>query len=75
MKPDLTSDADRFLALLKPIERDLELYCRRLVWEPQDASDAIQNAVLRAFAAFERYRPMPLFARGCFRFSPARSLP
>ncbi|HOB99555.1 MAG TPA: RNA polymerase sigma factor [Verrucomicrobiota bacterium] len=67
MKPDLTSDADRFLALLKPIERDLELYCRRLVWEPQDASDAIQNAVLRAFAAFERYRPNASFRAWLFQ--------
>jgi RNA polymerase sigma-70 factor (ECF subfamily) len=49
------SDADRFLALLRPIERDLETYCRRLIWAPQDAPDALQNAVLRAFAAFDRY--------------------
>ena len=55
MRETATSEADRFLALLKPIERDLETYARRLMWEPQEAPDALQNAVLRAFAAFDRY--------------------
>ena len=58
-RPDIpetvTTDADRFLALLKPIERDLETYARRLIWEPQETPDAVQNAVTRAFAAFDRY--------------------
>jgi len=45
----------RFLALLRPIERELEVYCRRLVWNERDAPDAIQSAVLNAFKAFDRY--------------------
>jgi len=53
--------AERFLALLKPIEGDLERYCRRLIWEPQELSDALQNAVTKAFAAFDRYRPEASF--------------
>jgi RNA polymerase sigma-70 factor (ECF subfamily) len=59
-----TNDAERverFLALLKPIEGDLERYCRRLIWEPQELSDALQNAVTKAFAAFDRYRPEASF--------------
>jgi RNA polymerase sigma-70 factor, ECF subfamily len=62
-----TSEADRFLALLKPIERDLETYCRRLVWEPQEAPDTLQNAVLRAFAAFARYQPQASFRAWMFK--------
>lgn len=62
-----TSDADRFLALLKPIEQDLENYCRRLVWEPQEAPDALQNAVLRGFAAFDRYREGASFRAWMFQ--------
>lgn len=62
-----TNDADRFLALLKPIERDLELYCRRLVWEPHEAPDALQNAVMRGFAAFERYEPQASFRAWMFK--------
>lgn len=67
MNPAPPSDADRFLALLRPIERDLELYCRRLIWQPQDAADAIQNTVLRAFAAFDRYRPNASFRAWMFQ--------
>jgi RNA polymerase sigma-70 factor, ECF subfamily len=61
------NDADRFLALLKPIERDLELYCRRLVWEAHEAPDALQNAVMRGFAAFERYDPQASFRAWMFK--------
>jgi RNA polymerase sigma-70 factor, ECF subfamily len=62
-----TSDADRFLALLQPIERELETYCRRLIWEPQEVPDALQNAVLRAFGAFECYREGASFRAWMFR--------
>src|SRR3974377_76889 len=62
-----TGAADRFLALLKPIERDLETYCRRLMWEPQEAPDALQNAVLRAFAAFDRYHEDASFRAWMFK--------
>jgi len=67
MRDTGASDADRFLALLKPIERDLETYCRRLVWEPLDAPDAIQNAVMRAFAAFDRYHEDASFRAWMFK--------
>src|SRR5579862_319093 len=53
--------AERFLALVMPIERDLERYSRRLIWQPQEVSDALQNAVTKAFAAFDRYRPEASF--------------
>lgn len=45
----------RFLALLQPIEGELETYARRMVWRREDAQDVLQNAVMRAFAAFDRY--------------------
>lgn len=67
MRDTATSDADRFLALLRPIERDLETYGRRLVWETQDAPDAIQNAVMRAFAAFDRYHEDASFRAWMFK--------
>ena len=47
--------AARFLALLRPIQRDLENYSRRMVFDGRDFEDALQNAVLRAFRAFDRY--------------------
>src|SRR5512135_1973043 len=67
MSETATSDADRFLALLKPIERDLETYCRRLIWEPQEAPDALQNAVMRGFAGFDRYHEGTNFRAWMFK--------
>lgn len=67
MHETATSDADRFLALLQPIEHDLERYCRRLIWEPQEAPDALQNAVMRAFAAFDRYHEDASFRAWMFK--------
>jgi RNA polymerase sigma-70 factor (ECF subfamily) len=61
------SSSDRFLTLLKPIERDLETYCRRLIWVPEEAADAIQNAVLRAYSAFGRYREDASFKAWMFK--------
>jgi len=67
MRDHTTLNADRFLALLQPIERDLETYGRRLVWEPGDAPDALQNAVMRAFAAFDRYHEDASFRAWMFK--------
>jgi len=67
MRDRATTDVDRFLALLQPIERELETYARRLVWEACDAPDALQNAVMRAFAAFDRYHEDASFRAWLFK--------
>ena len=67
MNAAATCEADRFLALLRPIEGDLERYCRRLMWEPQEVPDALQNAVMRGFAAFDRYHPEASFRAWMFK--------
>src|SRR3989442_15586390 len=67
MSDDGTSGADRFLELLRPIERELEVYCRRLVWHQQDAADAVQNGVLRAYRAFDRYHEDASFRAWMFK--------
>lgn len=60
--------AGRFLDLLRPIRGELEGYARRMVWNPNDADDAIQNAVSRAFQAFDRYRDGTNFRAWMFKF-------
>jgi RNA polymerase sigma-70 factor (ECF subfamily) len=67
MNIDRPAEPDRFLALLRPLERDLEVYCRRLIWDPEDVPDAVQNAVLRAWSAFDRYREEASFRVWMFR--------
>jgi RNA polymerase sigma factor (sigma-70 family) len=55
------------MELLRPIERDLEAYCRRMVWQPDDAPDALQNSMLRAFRAFDRYHEDASFRAWMFK--------
>lgn len=59
--------AERFLDLLRPIEADLERYCRRLIHDAADLPDAIQNAVLRAYRAFDRYHEDASFKAWMFK--------
>src|SRR5690348_7000561 len=58
---------DRFLDLLRPIEADLENYSRRMVFDRRDCEDALQNAVLRAFRAFDRYHDDASFRAWMFK--------
>src|SRR5437867_3766276 len=67
MREDQAAVAERFLGLLRPIERQLEVYCRRLVFDPGDVHDAIQNAALRAFRAFDRYHDNASFRAWMFK--------
>src|SRR5437870_7661111 len=57
----------RFLSLLRPIEADLENYSRRMVFDRRDFEDALQNAVLRAFRAFDRYHDDASFRAWMFK--------
>src|SRR6266851_2515329 len=67
MNEDRTDLAGSFLALLRPIRRELEVYCRRLIWNEHDAPDAIQNAVMNAFKAFDRYHDDTNFRAWMFK--------
>jgi RNA polymerase sigma-70 factor (ECF subfamily) len=55
------------LGLLRAIEGDLENYCRRMVFDRRDFEDALQNAVLRAFRAFDRYHDDASFRAWMFK--------
>jgi len=57
----------RFLTLLQPVEAELEVYARRMVWREADVADALQNAVMRAFAAFDRYHEDASFKAWMYR--------
>lgn len=64
---DETRKAELFLELLRPIEGELENYCRRMVWNRDDAADTLQNAVLRGFRAFDRYHADASFRAWMFK--------
>lgn len=52
---------------MRPIRRELEVYSQRLVWDEYDAPDAIQNAVMNAFRAFDRYKEQTHFRAWMFK--------
>lgn len=67
MRMDENERSARFLDLLWPIRSELEGYSRRMVWDPSDADDAIQNAAGRAFQSFDRYRDGTNFRAWMFK--------
>lgn len=67
MHEDQPRPADKFLGLLRPIEGELEVYCRRLIWNPEEVFDALQNAVLCAYKAFDRYHDDASFRAWMFK--------
>src|SRR5260370_363425 len=64
---DLYEQTVRFLSLLRQTEGDLENYCRLMVFDRHDFEDALQNAVLRAFRAFDRYHDDASFRSWMFK--------
>src|SRR5438093_11283791 len=67
MRTDEDDRSTRFLDLLRPIQRELEVYCRRMIWLSSDLEDAVQNAASRAFQAFDRYREGTNFRAWMFK--------
>src|SRR6266446_4924642 len=67
MNEKQTDIAGSFLALLRPIRRELEVYCHRLIWHEHDAPDALQNAAMNAFKAFDRYHDDANFRAWMFK--------
>jgi RNA polymerase sigma-70 factor (ECF subfamily) len=54
----LSPDQDKaaaFMALLQPLQRPLEVYCRRLLHDRSQVEDVLQSAVMTAFSQFGRY--------------------
>lgn len=56
------------MALLLPLQRSLEVYCRRILRNSSDTEDVLQSAVMEAFARFDRYAEGTNFRAWIFRF-------
>jgi RNA polymerase sigma factor (sigma-70 family) len=67
MSQNEREQAEDFLSLPRPIERELEVYCRRLIWDPQALPDTVQKAVQRAYAVFDGYREDASFRAWMFK--------
>jgi RNA polymerase sigma-70 factor (ECF subfamily) len=67
----LRSDQDKsaaFIAQLTPLQRQLEVYCRRLLRDRSEVEDVLQTAVMTAFSQFDRYAEGTNFRAWMFRF-------
>ena len=63
-----TAKAEAFIALLRPLQRPLEVYCQRILRNPSQVEDVLQDAVAAAFARFNRYAEGTNFKAWIFRF-------
>jgi len=59
---------EAFLALLLPLQRSLEVYCRRMLRNPSHVEDVLQSAIMEAFARFDRYAEGKKLRAWIFRF-------
>lgn len=50
------SKADRFIRMVSPHERQLYFLCYHMMGNQQDAEDCAQEAMLKAFQGFDRFR-------------------
>jgi RNA polymerase sigma-70 factor (ECF subfamily) len=60
--------------LLRPLQRPLEVYCRRLLRDRTQVEDVLQSAVAEAFAKFDRYARGSNFRAWMFRFVTLKAL-
>ena len=60
--------AAAFVALLLPLQRQLEVYCRRILRDRSGVEDVLQAAVMAAFSRFDRYAEGTNFRAWIFRF-------
>src|SRR5919204_2945155 len=50
-------DERAFCRLVAPYRRALEVHCYRMLGSPHDAQDIVQETLLRAWRAIERFEP------------------
>src|SRR5690348_1812876 len=79
----LTTDSDRrtllaaaqagderaFAHLVAPYRRALEVHCYRMLGSVQDSEDLVQETLVRAWRALERYEPRAQFQTWLYRIA------
>lgn len=66
--------AERFVAYLKPIQHQLEVFCRRALSRSDETADVLQSAVANAFRDFDKYSEGTNFRAWMFRYVTLETL-
>jgi len=61
-------ESDRYLELLQPLQRPLEVYCRRALSNPSFVEDVLQTVIAKTFADFESFEEGTNFRAWIFRY-------
>ncbi len=62
------SKAERFIAHLEPLQRQLSVFCTRTLNRREDAEDVLQSAVADAFRDFDKYSEGTSFKAWMYRY-------
>jgi RNA polymerase sigma-70 factor (ECF subfamily) len=66
--PSKAGESGRYLELLRPLQRQLELYCRRALSNSSLAEDVLQTVVAKTFADFGNFSEGTNFRAWIFRY-------
>src|SRR5580693_1223825 len=62
-------DEQAFRRLVEPYRHALEVHCYRMLGSAQDAEDLVQETLLRAWRALERFEPRAQFQTWLYRIA------